>query len=190
MSNQYYNFCYDPVRQGFDANTWATITGTPTLANNKLVLEGAGILHFADILRGDAVFSINISAPAAGDDKKWGFAEYNKGAHLYFKVADDVFSVESSDGTTTKTTDIDWVSDWSDTNTEFRIKWEAGMATFYVGGQLKATLNDTYALGVPTIAIPGDPMYLYAASDSSQAMKLNYIDVKGVQSSNLDVPTA
>lgn len=182
MANQYFNFYYDPVRQGYDTDTWTTLSGVPVVAANKLSLTNAGILHFADILRGDVSFKINIAAPTAGDDRKIGLIEYNQGAFLYFKIADDVLTAESSDGTTIKSTVIDWNTDWTGTDTVFRIKWEAGMATFFIGDQFKVTLNDASSLDIPTTVIPGGPLSLYVHNAGAGDLLISYIEVLGVQS--------
>jgi len=187
MSNQTFNFYYDPVRQGYDTDTWTTLSGAPVVAANKLSLTNAGILHFADLTRGDASFAITMAAPVAGDSAKIGFIEYNKGAFLYFNVTDDVLTVESSNGTISSTTVVDWNSDWTNTKTVFRIKWEAGMATFYIGSQFKLTLSDTYVLEIPTVLIPGDSMSLYVDKPSAGALLVSYIEAMGVQSSILSL---
>lgn len=187
MSNQLFNFYYDPIRQGYDSNTWSTLIGAPVVVGNKLSLDGAGILHFADLLRGDVTFNINMATPQAGDDVKIGLTEYNKGAFLYFKVADDILTAESSDGTTTYSVAIDWNTDWNGADTEFRIKWEAGTASFSIGGNIKATLSETITLDIPITAIPGDPMSLYVHNDSAGALLIKYIEVKGVESSILSL---
>jgi hypothetical protein len=187
MANDKFSFYYDPIRQGYDTDTWTTLAGAPVIAANKLSLDGAAILHYADLLRGDASFCLNMPAPAAGDDTKFGLTEYNKGAYLYFKIADDVLTAECSDGTTTESTVIDWVADWTDTDTVFRIKWEAGVATFFIGGQQKVALTNNYDLDVPDIVIPGDPMSLYLKGGSATALLVKYIEVMGVQSSDLTV---
>jgi len=174
MSNQYFNFSYDPIRQGYDSTTWNTILGVPVVAAGKLSIANAGIIHYADILRGDFIFNVNISAPAAGDDIKIGLIEYNKDAYLYFKIEDDVFTAETSNGVDTNSISLTWDSSWDNTDTEFRIKWEAGDVTFFIGGQFKATLSD--------ITIPGDPLSLYVYSDSTNPLLLKYIDAKDIQS--------
>ena len=185
MANQYFNFYYDPVRQGYDTDTWKTLSGVPVVAANKLSLTSAGILHFADLKRGDVSFMINVAAPQAGDDRKIGIIEYNKGALLYFKIADDVLTAECSDGITTKSTIIDWVSDWTSTDTVFRIKWEAGVATFYVGGEFKVQLTNSSILDIPVISIPSDPMSLYVDNQTATALLITYIEVLGVESAIL-----
>ena len=185
MANQYFSFYYDPVRQGYDTDTWTTLSGVPVVAANKLSLTNASILHFADLFRGDVSFKINIAEPTAGDDRKIGLTEYNQGSFLYFKIADDVLTAESSDGTTTKSVVIPWNSDWTSADTVFRIKWEAGMATFFIGGQFKVTLNDASSLDVPTTVIPGGPLSLYVDNVGAGALLVSYIEVLGVQSAIL-----
>lgn len=183
MANQYFNISYDPAKQGFSADTWRKMYGDVAISAGQLELNKASILHYGDILRGDAVFSINIGAPVAGDNSRFGFTQFNKGAYLIFQISDGVLTAECSNGTISASSAvIPWNSSWTDTDTEFRIKWEAGMATFSIGGQFKVVFNDTYTLGVPTILVPGSPMSLYVASDSPDLMLLDYIIVKGIQS--------
>ncbi len=178
MSNKFFNFYYDPVRQGYDTNTWSTLSGVPAIAANQLNLLNASIVHFADLLRGDVTYDCTFHAPTAGDDTKFGFIELNKNAYLYFKIAGNVLTAEASDGTNTKSVVINWQSTWTNAKTDFRVKWEAGRAQFYVNGNLEADIND--------ISVSGDPMSLYALSNTT-VLHINYIIVKGVQSSTLKV---
>ena len=183
MANQYFNFGYNPVQQGFNASTWRTIYGDAAVSNGKLAITKGAILHYADILRGDATFSVKTSvAPAFDDNFTFGFLQYAKNVYLYFKVNDGVLTAETSNGTVTTSTVIDWQTEWTNADTEFRIKWEAGTATFFIGGQFKVAKNDTYTLEVPVVLIPGDPMSLYMANDSVSTVLLNYITVKSIQS--------
>ena len=178
MANQYFNFYYDPVRQGYDTTTWTTLSGVPAIAANQLNLLNAGVIHFADLLRGEALFDVTFHAPTAGDDTKFGFFEPNKNAYLYFKIAGNVLTAEASDGTNTKSVVIAWDSSWTNASTDFKIKWEAGRAIFTVNGQYKTVIED--------ISVSGDPMSLYANSNTT-ILHINYITVKSVQSSTLKV---
>lgn len=182
MSNQFYSFDYDPVQQGYNTSTWRTVYGDADVVGGQLVITKGAILHYGDIVRGDVVFSLNMPAPVFDDNVTIGLTQYNKGAYLYFKVDDGVLTAEVSDGvTSTSSAAIAWDTAWTSTDTEFRIKWEAGMASFFIDGKLKAVFNDTYALGVPTTIIPGCPMSLYMANDSVSSVLLDYITVKGIQ---------
>lgn len=182
MSNQYYSFYYDPIHLGYGASSWRTLYGDVSVGGGKLKLFNAAILHYADILRGDAYFSLNIPAPAGGADRKFGFIQYNKNAYAYFKISDSVFSANTSDGVTAYSVTIPWQTAWSSTNTVFRIKWETGAVTFFAGGALVATIGYSTLLDVPVSVVPNDPMSLYMQDDTGDTCLLNYIEVKGIQS--------
>lgn len=182
MANQYFNFSYDPAKQGFDSSTWRTVYGDVAVVGGALELIKAAIIHYADILRGDAVFSINIAAPIVGDHSSFGFTQYSKGVHAYFNIHDTVLTAESSDGVTTSSVVIPWETAWTDTDTEFRIKWEAGLVTYFVGGVRKAEIGAYAPNDIPQSVVPNDPMSLYVASDGADLFLLNYIIVKSIQS--------
>ena len=182
MSNQYTNFYYDPIHLGYGASSWRTLYGDVVISTGKLRLLNAAILHYADILHGDAYFSMNVSAPGVGADRKFGFLQYNKNAYIYFKILNSVFSAETSDGVTAYSVPITWNSAWTNTDTEFRIKWEAGAVTFFVGGALVATIGYSTLLDIPVSVVPGDALSLYVQDNSGDTMLLSYISVKGIQS--------
>lgn len=182
MANQFYNLNYSPIAQGFDAGTWRTLYGDVAVVSNQLQLTKAAIIHYGDILRGDAVFNINIAAPFAEGDSKFGFIQYSKNTYAYFKIAGTTLTAETSDGTTSYSETINWESQWTDTDTEFRIKWESGAVRFYVGGQLLVTIGESSLLNVPVSVIPNDPMSLFISSDSTDLFLLNYIKVTAIQS--------
>ena len=174
MSNQYFNFYYSPARQGFDASTWRTIVGSPAVSNNRLILSTATIVHYADLLRADATFNLNIAAPSAGLSKRFGFYQPGLNAFAYFSISGADFTAECSDGANTTSVSITWQSSWTNTNTEFRVKWEAGTATFFVGGVNQAVIQD--------VSVSGNPLSLYLTNESDDSLFLNYIDVKTIQS--------
>ncbi len=174
MSNQYINFSYNPARDGFSTSTWRDLYGTVSLVGGKLDFNKAAIIHYGDILRGDITFSLNIPAPLTGVDTTFGLNFINRGAHAYFSIVDKTLIAETSDGTNITSVVINWQSAWTGTDTEFRIKWEAGMVSFYVKGNLEACIND--------ISVSGDPMSIYIAADGVNSTILNYIDAVSVQS--------
>lgn len=174
MSNQFYNFYYDPVRQGYDSNTWSTISGAPSVVSNKLTLLNASIIHFSDILRGDATFNINIATPVAGDDVSFGFYDVNQLAGIGFRITDDELFADSFSGSELTSVAIDWASDWNNTNTSFQVRWEAGRVDFLINGIVRANISDD--------SVSGNPLNLYISTDSADSLKVNYINVKGVQS--------
>lgn len=176
MSNQFFNFYYDPVRQGYDANTWSTLSGAPVVVANKLRLVNASAIHYADILRGEATFCVTMPTPVNGQDMAFGFMQYNKNAFARFRINDDQVIAEISNGGTDDFALCTWNTDWNNTPVEFKIKWEAGVVTFSIGGEKKWETTDR-------INIEGDPMSLYVYNNTAGAvpMDISYIEVKGVQ---------
>jgi hypothetical protein len=143
MSNKFFNFYFDPVLQGYDTSAWRTLLGVPTIVSSQLqITPTAKIIHYANILRCDAVFSVTIPAPTSGDNRRFGLVQYSKNEYIYFKITDTVLTAECSNGVTSSATAITWQTAWTNTATEFRIKWEAGAAKFYVAGNLETTLSE------------------------------------------------
>ena len=183
MSNKFYNLNYSPAAQGFDPGTWRKLFGTVTVTGNQLQFTQAAIIHYADILRGDATFNINIAAPLSDGITQFGFKQYNKNEYAYFQINGPTLTAESSDGITTSVSvPIPWQTGWTSTNTSFEIKWEAGAVRFFVGGNLMATIGCDSTLDIPVNVVPNDSMSLYLYSDSLDVFLLNYISVVGIQS--------
>jgi hypothetical protein len=177
MSNQYINFYYDPSRQGYDTAAWSLLDGLiPVVNGGYMILSNDTIRHYGDILRGDFVFGMNFaSAPKVGVTRIWGLNQNNKGNCLTFNINGTTFSANSSDGNgNTNSVVITWQGAWTLADTEFRIRWEAGLAHFYVGGSLQAVISDA--------SITGEPMSLYISDQSSDGMLLKYIEAKAIQS--------
>lgn len=173
MSNKYTNFYYDPQREGFDASVWRILNGAPTVGANQLRLSLASIVHYSDIWRGDITMNLNIPVPASGARKSFGLVQLNKNAYLYFDITNTTFSAKTSDGTTSSSSTITWQSAWSSANTDFRIKWEAGTAKFFVDGVQQAAISD--------VSIPGDPLSFYVNNGNVDTLALKYIQAKGIQ---------
>lgn len=177
MSNQYFNFSYDPVRQGYDSDTWSTVLGVPVVANHKLVLANSEIIHKSDLLRGEFTFGITAPAPALTHDMKIGLAQNNAESFMGFIILNDTIRAEVNlNAQLDDFQPLTWDDSWTDTNTEFRIKWEAGKVDFFINGQFKWTNSSDL--------VTNDPMNLYIFNDTAAAVPLyvNYINVEGVQS--------
>lgn len=177
MSNptNYVNFYYDPRRQGYDTSSWHTIHGAPLPNTGKLDLNNTAIIHYGDILRGDVAISLVIpSSPAGGDNRSFGLYSLNRGAYAIFNFSGTTFQAKTSDGTTTTSSAITWNSSWNSTSVEYRIKWEAGTARFYINGNQLAVISD--------ISVTGDPLSIYIANENADTVKLSYINAKGIQS--------
>jgi len=162
------------MREGYDSSSWRTLSGEPVIIGTRLKVNKGSIIHYADIFRGDAIFNINVPAPVLGADRKFGFLQYNKNCYLYFKILNDELTAETSDGNgTTNSISIEWQTAWTNTATEFRVKWEAGFVSFFVGGVLQTQISDA--------SVTGRAMSLYVADNSGDDLLLSYIDVQGIQ---------
>ena len=175
------SFYYDPIRQGYDTNSWRTISGAPAVAGSGRIVVDAGVgiagsaIHYADFLKGDISFNINVpSAPAAGDARLFGVSAPNTLAYIRFSI-DDALTFQTSNGTvTTESSDVTWDSNWTGANIEFRIRWEAGTAKFYVNGSMIYEVTDE--------SVPHGPLSLYLFDNSTTAMTVGDINVRGTQS--------
>lgn len=176
------SFTYDPARQGYDTNSWRTISGVPAVtgAGRFIVDAGAGTdgaaVHYADFLKGDISFNINVpAAPAAGDSRYFGVSAPSGAVYIRFAIAGGTFTCQTSDGiTTTNSAAITWDSNWSGANIEYRILWEGGTAKFIVNGSQQYAVSD--------VSVPNGALSLYLFDNSSTAMTIGDINVRGTQS--------
>lgn len=174
MANKFISFKYDPTEEGYSSSMWRTLYGDAYVSNNSLVLEKSEIIHYGDILRGDVSFTVTIEKPKIDDNIRIGLIQYSLGAYMYFKIDQGGLSIETSDGIDSNSISLDWQDEWSGVPVEFRIKWETGLITFYIGGQWKAYVSDS--------TIPTKPLSLYAFNDSVSEFAINYIIAKSIQS--------
>jgi len=187
MSN-YVNqsFTYDPAMQGYDTNSWKTISGAPDATGGRLIVDtGAGFgaaIHYVDAQKGDIVFDVNIpAAPGLDSSRYFGVANALTTKHVWFMIG-STLRCEISDGTTTTTSgDIEWNDDWTGEDTEFRIIWEAGLVKFLING--------TRVYSVSNTSIPYGPLSLYIADESGSPMTFGDISVLGTQSYVLNPKT-
>ena len=107
MSDIRTSFYYDPIRQGYDTNSWRTISGAPAIAaGGRISVDNAGgsagsVVHYADFLKGDISFNVNVpAAPGAAASRLFGVSAPNTAAYIRFSI-DDALTCQTSDGTTT-----------------------------------------------------------------------------------------
>ena len=183
------SFYYDPIRQGYDTNSWRTLSGSPAVVSGRLVVDGgvgiAGeIIHYADFLKGDISFNVNVpSTPAAGDSRLFGVSAPNTVAYIRFSI-DDTLTCQTSDGTTTtESASLPWNATlWNGVNVEFRIRWEAGSAKFFINGTQVHAVSDA--------SVPHGVLSLYMFDNSASAMTVGDINVRGTQSFVMTVKTS
>jgi hypothetical protein len=191
MSQIITSFSYDPVRSGFDSNLWRTVSGAPAvLPTGRLVFDnGTGVtgsaVHYADFVKGDVTFNVNVpTVPAGGDLRLFGVATPNETSYIRFSVGTTgtFFYAQASNGTTSTSVAVTWDSTWTAANVDFRIIWEAGRATFHINGTKVATISDD--------SIPYGPLSLSVSDNSTSPMSFGTINVRGTQSYILNPKTS
>ena len=174
------SFYYDPIRQGYDTNSWRTISGAPALVGSRLTLDnqagiGAAIIHYVDFVKGEMVFDVNVpTVPTAGTNRSFGASRPNTSAYILFSLGATLTCITSDGTTTTSSSAITWDSNWTSANTIFKIRWEAGGAKFFV--------NNTQVYAVSDDSVPYGPLSLYLSDDSDSSMTIGDIVVKATQS--------
>jgi hypothetical protein len=166
------NFYYDPQKQDYDASVWQTITGTPAVSANQLVLNTAAIISQADFQSGEITMNITCPlAPVAGQDKRFGLAQLNYGAYVGFRMTDDKFYYESVGGSESFTaTEITWDSAWTNAETSFKIVWNNFNVEIFIGTNKIATLNTGFT--------PNIPLGIYLKNADGDDLKLKYVQIK------------
>ncbi len=153
-------YVYDPIIKGADTTYWAAITGTLTVASNKLRFNTDHHASFIQHIFGRFTLAVNIpTRPATNDNKIWGLR--NPGAALrggiFFEISDTTFRVVSFDnyGDTSETTNLTWDSDSFDgAEINYGINWERDQIKFLIGDTVVAT--HTASIGTLPLSIDID----------------------------------
>jgi hypothetical protein len=174
------SFTYDPIRQGYDTNSWRTISGAPALVGSRLSIDnsagiGASAIHYVDFVKGEVVFDVNVpTAPTPGTSRSFGASSPNTSSYVLFSFGATLTATCSDGITTTSSSAITWSDDWTSANTIFKIRWEAGGAKFFINGTQVAVICDD--------SVPYGPLSLYFSDDSDSSMTVGDIVVRATQS--------
>ena len=145
MSNELFNFYYDPARQGYDTTLWKTLSGTPGIVSSDLDLNAAGILYYGDIKDGDFTFDLVVpTVPSPGDTRIWGLAQANSQIAIAFMISGVDFNavIMNEDGSTCTKLITTFEPGWAAAPIKYKISWKGSYVYFYVDGVLKAEFND------------------------------------------------
>lgn len=181
------SFHYDPVRQGYDTNSWRTIYGAPRISSGRLLVDGGedvgSAIHYGDITKGDISFNISVpTAPGGNATRLFGVAAPSIGAYIRFSFG-TTLTAQCSNGTTTTTSaEIPWDTNLNGTNVTFNIRWEAGAAKFFIQGAQVACISDA--------SVPNGALSLYFYDDSGSPMSIGGINVRGTQSFVMNLATS
>lgn len=180
------NFVYDPKRQGYDTNLFKTLVGTPSVSSDKVVLNAAEIIGYADMVWCDLTMRLIIPAvPTAGDSRKFGLASASLGAILAFEINDNVFTISAADGKgNTKSSVITFDPALAAASADFTIRWRGSYADFLINGNPVLTPGDkegsTYRIS--DIAVPNGPLSMYFLNGNSDDLKIVNIEGENIQS--------
>jgi hypothetical protein len=178
MSNSYISFVYDPARQGLDLNLLKVVSGTPTVVSNKIQVNAAVLLGYADMKRGSFTYNVTVpTAPSAGNARRFGLFQISTGAGAFFDVTGTVFSCQVADGTGNTFTSgpMTWDPAWTNTNTRFCVKWESGICTFFGNGRQITAI--TSASANPNVSLS-----LYISNTTADNLLVGAIQADGIQS--------
>jgi len=179
-------YIYDVVIKQFDTNFFKQISGTTTVASNKLRFTSASAASY--LLHEycqRATFKINVPVkPTAGDSRRWGFyspaASATQGG-IFFDITGDVFSVVVIDdaGTSTSKT-LTWTdATFSAHDILFEIEWEPSIVRVYVNGSIVATFAPTQSADNVTVSnIPSLPLPIYINNGNADNMDVSYFLVR------------
>lgn len=170
------SFYYDPIRQGYDTNSWRTLSGAPAIiAGGRLSVDSGSAIHYADLLKGDISFNVNVpTAPGVAESRSFGLYAPNTSAYILFSIGSTLVCTTSDGVTSTSSSTIAWDPAWTGNNIIFRIRWESGRVIFVI--------NHTRVYTVADASVPPGPLSLYLQDDSTTPMSFGDMNVRGTQS--------
>jgi len=168
-----HNFYYDPIRQGTGKGVWNWYSGTPFQTGGYLtILNARGVMYY-DCGKGCLSFTLNIPNDPSEEDRQWGFKASSD--YVLFDISNNALHAQTNSIVGQKTTSvtIPWDTAWTGADVTFMIRWEAGIATFYINGIVRAQISDS--------SIPCGPMSPYIFSDGGDLFLLQSVVGQGLQ---------
>jgi hypothetical protein len=173
-----HNFYFDPVRQGTGKSVWNWYNSVPYENGSYLVLTNGSALSFYDCGKGVFSFVINTPNPTGGVARQWGLKAGSD--YILFDVSGSTFQAITSSmaGLWTSSSSITWDSAWTNTDTIFMIRWEAGICTFYVNGIVRAQISNA--------SIPYGSMSPFVSNNGGDTFMIGSVSGQGLQTLNLN----
>ena len=177
-------FQYNPATEGYSANdVFTPLTGTPTISSDKLRLNAAEVLTYDKRFQfGNLEFLLTIpAAPTAGDVRSFGFKNNDNKGMMVFDITGAVFSakVYDSKGTLIATKTINWDSDWTAAEAQYRIAWNNRNIYFLVDDVFVARFDEGFDKDIVAEDIMGSqPMGIYinnGNADNVDVSLINYV---------------
>jgi len=128
---------YNPaIRDYTDDDVFHAISGTPTIASDKLRLNGDEIITYGTVFQfGSLEFYLTIPAvPTTGDVRQFGFKNNGDLGKMIFNITDTDFTADVYDaaGTVIGQKTIDWDTDWTAEEVRYRITWDERTICFAI----------------------------------------------------------
>lgn len=172
------NFIYDPARQGYDTTSiWKTLVGTPTVVADRIVLNQASIVQYADLYGCDLSMRLIIPGlPALGQEKAFGLSSIAFNEHIVFLIRDTDFMIAAinKDGIF-KIFDVPFDPAWVGTETDFEIRWRGTYADFLINGikPIIYRIND--------ISIPKNTLSIALLNENNDDLEIVSISANNIQ---------
>lgn len=150
-----------------------TITSTTSITVASAVsggsgtdISGAGATTFMDA-------ETAVGTATQGSDREFGLEQVSLNAKLSFKITGSKLTCECLYDGVSSSTEVDWETAWTATDTEFTIKWRGFDAEFIIGDYRRALINDT--------SVPKKALSQFIRNTSADNMDVAYIQTNNVQ---------
>ena len=147
-------FLFDAKVSGYDTAVWKTISGTPAVVSNKIQINAAEINSHYAFRNVNLEFLLTIqTAPTAGDERQFGLKSANFGnkSALIFYISGANFSARAYDeaGNLIASYVINWDSNWTNTESRFRISTSERNVFFSINDTIVAKFEDVLLTKLP-----------------------------------------
>ena len=185
LVDEQYSFLYDPYLYGYaDGDFWKAFKGTPEYISGKIRFRSATASTLGTYMFGNFNFKFTIpAAPTTGDSRIWGFysrSNPNRNAAYFFIQGSSFYTRTYGDDTATaEQNTIAWDSEWTNTPTEFEIRWRISTVEFWIGnGTDKVRVANHNA---PATVPKQKLVPIYVSNGGSDLMDLSYLEVTNVR---------
>lgn len=109
--------------------------GDPSVSGGAIRINANTFIGNASIFKEDLTLNLTIpAAPTASDNRTWGLQQSVNGAKAVFNITDTIFSCKTTYLGVTTTINIPWLSSYTNTATNYTVKWNGFSADFLING--------------------------------------------------------
>ena len=174
------NFLYDPSRQGYDdTSIWKTLSGSPSVSNDAIVLNNASIIQYADLRSCNLLMRLELPSIASDEkERSFGFRSNAMDEEIVFSIINtDVYIRAKSSNSDPVELKVDIVSsDWFDQQADFEIRWRGPYADFLING---IKVLEKYRINK---SIPYGPLSVFLSNKNNDNMNIISISATDIKS--------